>query len=130
MMNNFVWLLSHDEVNQYLAPDLGAAHGLIVQARFLNEGLPDGNCLALAVDLDSLAPDRRALQGLVKELRGPLPYPVAAFGYSLEEDQAQDLRAAGAHVFQHGLCPELFAAIAEQLRRAGSVAALRSASRT
>ena len=67
-MNNFVWLLSHDEVNQYLAPGLGAAYGLDVQARLLKEGLPDGDCRALVVDLDSVAPDRRALRGLVKEL--------------------------------------------------------------
>ena len=105
----FVWLLSHDEVNQYLAPGLGAAHGLVVQPRFLKEGLPDGDCRALVVDLDSVAPDRRALRGLVKELGGRAhAYPVAAFGYGLGEDDLRDLRAAGVQVFQHGLGPELF----------------------
>jgi hypothetical protein len=80
-MTGFVWLLSHDEVNQYLGPDLGAAQGLIVQPRLLNEGLPDGDWGALVVDLDSVAPGRQALQRLVKELSGrPHPYPVAAFG--------------------------------------------------
>jgi hypothetical protein len=113
--NGFVWLLSHDEVNQYLAPGLGAAYGLDVEARFLKEGLPDGDCRALVVDLDSVAPGRLALQRLVKELSGRLhPYPVAAFGYSLEDDQLMDLRAAGIGVFQHGLCPAVFAWIADQ----------------
>jgi hypothetical protein len=113
--NGFVWLLSHDEVNQYLAPDLGAVHGLVVQPRFLKEGLPDGDCRALVVDLDSVAPGRRALGRLVKELSGRLhPYPVVAFGYSLEDDQLMDLQAAGIQVFQHGLGPAVFAAIAEQ----------------
>jgi hypothetical protein len=97
--NPFVWLLSHDEVNQYLAPGLGAAHGLVVQPRWLNEGLPDGDCRGLVVDLDSVAPSRPALQPLVKELSGrPHPYPVAAFGYSLEDDQTIDFRAAGIQV--------------------------------
>jgi hypothetical protein len=113
--NGFVWLLSHDEVNQNMAHDLGAAHGLDVQARLLKEGLPDGDCQALVVDLDSVAPERLALQRLVKELSGrPHPYPVAAFGYSLVDDQLMDLRAAGIQVFQHGLSPAVFAAIAEQ----------------
>ena len=113
--SSFVWLLSHDEVNQYLAPGLGAAYGLIVQPRFLKEGLPDSDCRALVVDLDSVAPGRRALQGLVKELSRRLhPYPVAVFGYSLDDDQIMDLRAAGIGVFQHGLCPEIFAWIADQ----------------
>ena len=113
--NGFVWLLSHDEVNQDLAPGLGAAYGLNVQARFLKEGLPDGDCRALVVDLDSVAPERLALQRLVKELGGrPRPYPIAAFGYSLEDDQIMDLRAAGIQVFQHGLGPAVFAAIAGQ----------------
>ena len=113
--SSFVWLLSHDEVNQYLAPGLGAAYGLIVQPRWLRDGLPDGDCRALVVDLDSVAPERRALQKLVKELSArPHPYPVAAFGYSLEDDQLVDLRAAGIQVFQHGLSPAVFAAIAEQ----------------
>src|SRR6516162_5626523 len=86
--NGFVWLLSHDEVNQDLAPDLGAAYGLDVQARLLKDGLPDGDCQALVVDLDSVAPERLALQEFVKELAGrPHPYPVAAFGYCLEDDQ-------------------------------------------
>ena len=111
----FVWLLSHDEVNQNLAPGLGAAHGLDVQARLLKEGLPDGDCRALVVDLDSVAPSRSALQRLVKELSGrPHPYPVAAFGYSLEDDQIMDLQATGIGVFQHGLCPAVFAWIAGQ----------------
>jgi hypothetical protein len=114
-MNGFVWLLSHDEVNQYLAPDLGAAHGLIVQPRLLNEGLPDGDCKGLVVDLDSVAPGRLALQQLVKELSGRLhSYPVAAFGYSLEDDQIRDLNAASIGIFQHGLCPAVFAWIADQ----------------
>jgi len=114
--NNFVWLLSHDEVNQYLAPGLGAAYGLDVQARLLKEGLPDGDCRALVVDLDSVAPGRLALQRLVKELSGrPHPYPVPAVGYNLEDDQIMDLRAAGILVFQHCLSPAVFAVIAEQL---------------
>ena len=113
--NIFVWLLSDDEVNQYLAPGLGAACGLNVQTRYLTEDLPDGDCRALVVDLDSVAPVRPALQGLVKELIGRShPYPVAAFGYSLEDDQIMDLRAAGIQVFQHGLGPAVFAAIAGQ----------------
>jgi hypothetical protein len=113
--NQFVWLLSHDEVNQDLAYDLGAAHGLDVQPRLLNEGLPDGDCRALVVDLDSVAVGRPALQRLAKELSGRShPYPVAAFGYSLDDDQLMDLRAAGIHVFQHGLGPAVFAAIAKQ----------------
>jgi hypothetical protein len=68
--NRFVWLLSQDEVNQILAPDLGADRGLDVQTRFLKEGLPDGDCRGLVVDLDSVAPGRLALQRLVKELSG------------------------------------------------------------
>jgi hypothetical protein len=113
--HRFVWLLSHDEVNQDLAPSLGAAYGLDVQARFLKEGLPDGDCLALVVDLDSVAPGRREMQRLVKELSGrPQPYPIAAFSYTLDDDQFMDLRAAGIGVFQHCLCPEVFAWIAEQ----------------
>jgi hypothetical protein len=124
--NSFVWLLSHDEVNQYLAHGLGAAHGLNVQPRLLKEGLPDGDCRALVVDLDSVAPGRLALQRLVKELSArPHPYPVAAFGYSLEDDQIIDLRAAGILVFQHCLCPAVFAAIAEQLSDAPSEALVR-----
>jgi hypothetical protein len=111
----FVWLLSHDEVNQNLAPDLGADQGLTVQTRFLNESLPDGNCRALVVDLDSVAPGHLALQKLVKKLSGqPHPYPVAPFGYSLEDDQIMDLRAVRIGVFQHCLCPEIFAWIADQ----------------
>ena len=113
--NCLVWLRSHDEVNQDLARGLGADHGLDVQARFLKEGLPDGDCRALVVDLDSVAPGRLALQRLVKELSArPHPYPVAAFGYNLEDDQIINLRAAGIGVFQHGLSPAVFAAIAEQ----------------
>src|SRR5215475_8698360 len=119
--NGFVWLLSHDEVNQDLAQDLGAAQGLVVQARLLKDGLPDGDCRALVVDLDSVAPERLALQRLVKELGGrPHAYPVAAFGYSLEDDQLVDLRAAGIQVFQHGLAPAVFAALGEQTSRATS----------
>ena len=117
----FVWLLSHDEVNQYLAPGLGAAHGLVVQPRFLKEGLPDGDCRALVVDLDSVAAGRLALQRLVKQLSGrPHPYPVAAFGYSLEDEQISDLRAAGILVLQRGMCPAVFAAIAEWAPHASS----------
>jgi hypothetical protein len=111
--NRFVWLLSHDEVNQYLAPDL--ADDLIVQPLWLKEGLPDDG-RALVVDLDSVAPERLALQQLVKELSGrPHAYPVVAFGYNLGDDQLADLQAAGILVFQHGLGPEVFAAIAELL---------------
>jgi hypothetical protein len=114
-MNRYVWLLSHDEVNQDLAHDLGAAHGLDVQTRLLKEGLPDGDCRALVVDLDSVAPQRLALQRLVKELGGrPHAYPVVAFGYSLQDDQLADLRAAGIQAFQHGLAPAVFAALAGQ----------------
>jgi hypothetical protein len=119
--NSFVWLLSHDEVNQDIALGLGATHGLDVHARFLKEGLPDGDCRALVVDLDSVAPERQALRGLVKELSGrPHPYPVAAFGYGPEDDQLGDLRAAGIQVSQHGLGPEVFAAIAGQTPPASS----------
>jgi len=92
--NRLVCLLSHDQVNQYLAPGLVAAHRLNVQTRFLKERLPDGDCRGLVVDLDSVAPGRPALQRLVKELSGRLrAYPVAVFGYSLEDDQLMDLRA-------------------------------------
>ena len=119
--NGFVWLLSHDEVNQDLAKGLGAAYGLDVQARFLKEGLPDGDCRALVVDLDSVAPERLALHGLVKELGGrPHAYPVVAFGFSPEDDRLMDLRAEGIQVFQHGLGPAVFAAIAEQTSHAPS----------
>jgi hypothetical protein len=111
----FVWLLSHDEVNQNRADGLGADHGLDVQLRLLGEGWPDGDCRALVVDLDSVAPSRLALQKLVKELARRLhSYPLVVFGYSLEDDQLTDLQAAGIRVFQHGLCPALFAAIAGQ----------------
>jgi hypothetical protein len=114
-MNSFVWLLSHDEVNQDLAPGLGAAYGLIVLPRMLKEGLPDGDCRALNVDLDSVAPEHLALQGLVKELgRRPHAYPVMAFGYRPEDDQVTDLRAAGIQLFLHGLGPSVFAVIAEE----------------
>jgi hypothetical protein len=111
----FVCLLSHDEVNQFLASDFGAAHGLDIQMRFLKERLPDSHyCLGLVVDLDSVAPCRHALQRLVKELCCRLhPYPVAVFGYSLEDDQITDLRAAGIRVFQHGLCPAVFGSFHE-----------------
>jgi hypothetical protein len=99
----------------------GAGHGLIVQPRWLREGLPKDKCRALVVDLDSVAPDRRALRGLVKELGGRAhAYPVAAFGYGLGEDDLRDLRAAGVQVFQHGLRPELFTAITEPAPRAPS----------
>jgi hypothetical protein len=110
--NRFVWLLSHDDVNLELARGLGAVHGLDVQARLLKEGLPDGNCLALVVDLDSVAPGRPALRRIVKELSGRShPYPVAAFGYGLEDDQLMDLRAAGIEVFEHCMSAAVFAAI-------------------
>jgi hypothetical protein len=83
--------------------------------RPLKAGLPDGDCQALIVDLDGVAPERLALQGLIEVLgRRPHAYPVLAFGYSPEDDQLKDLRAAGIQVFQHGLGPEVFAAIAEQ----------------
>jgi hypothetical protein len=51
------------------------------------------------------------LQKLVKELsRGPHPYPVVAFGYSLEDEQVRDLQTAGIRVFRHGLEPGMFGA--------------------
>jgi hypothetical protein len=113
-MKGFVWFLSHDQQNQELARELGAPDGLDVQSRFLKEGLLDCNGRGLVVDLDSVAPGRLALQRLVKELSARLhPYPVAVFGYSLEDEQVMDLRAAGIGVFQHGLCPEVFAWIAD-----------------
>ena len=119
--NSFIWLLSHDAVNQDLAYELAAAHGLDVQARLLKEGLPDGDCRALVVDLDSVAPGRRALQRLVKELSGrPHCYPIAAFGFRLEDDQLMDLQAAGILVLQRGLCPAVFTAIAEWTPHASS----------
>ena len=111
-MRRFLWVLSHDEVNQDVAHGLGAAQGVTVQVRHLREGLPDGDGLALIVDLDSVAPDRRARERLVKELSGrPYDYPVVAFGYNLEEDQVMDLRAAGVRVFDHGSGQELFGAV-------------------
>jgi hypothetical protein len=113
--HRLVCLLSHDGVNQILASDLAAAYGLDVQTWFLKDGLPDGDCRTLVVNLDSIARGRLALQRLVKELSGRLhPYPVAVFSYSLEDDQIMDLRAAGIGVFEHGLCPEVFAWIADQ----------------
>jgi hypothetical protein len=113
--NRLVRLLSHDEANQCVAPGLGAAHGFLVQLRFLKEGLPDGDCRALVVDLNSVAPERLALRQLVKELSGrPHAYPVAAFGYNLKDDQIMDLQAAGIRVFLHGLCPAVFAWTADQ----------------
>ncbi len=112
-MAGFIWHLSHDEANQAVAQDLGAEHGLTVQTRLLKEGLPDGDCLVLVVDLDSVATCRRDLERLVKELSGrPYPYPVAAFGYNLQDDQIDDLRAAGIQLFQRGLSPELFRRVA------------------
>jgi hypothetical protein len=91
--SSFVWLLSHDEVNQYLAPVLGAPYELIVQPWWLRDGLPRSVCRALVVDLDSVAPGRRALARLVKKLNGrPRAYPVVAFGYSPEDDQITELR--------------------------------------
>jgi hypothetical protein len=102
-------------VNQWLAPGHAADYPFDVQTRFLKEGLPDGDCWGLVVDRDSVAPGRLALQRLVKELSGrPHPYPLAVFSYSLEDDQIMDLRAARIGVFQHGLCPEIFAWIADQ----------------
>jgi hypothetical protein len=119
--HRLVWLLSHDEVNQDLAPGLAAPPGLHVQPRLLKEGLPDGDCQALVVDLDGVAPSRPILQRLVKQLSGGShPYPVAAFGYSLDDDQISDLRAAGILVFQHCLGPAVFAAIAEWAPHASS----------
>ena len=124
--NNLVSLLSHDEVNHYLASGLGAAYGLEVQMRLLKEGLPYDECQALLVDLDNVAPERLALQRLVKELSGrPHSYPIAAFGYRLEDDQLMDLRAAGILVFQHGLGPAVFAAVAKQLSGTPSKALVR-----
>jgi hypothetical protein len=115
-MNRLVWLLSHDEVNQFLAPGHAARYGFDVQTRFLKEGLPDGNCRGLVVDLDSVAPGRLALQRLVKELSARAhAYPVVAFGYTPDDDQIMDLQAAGIPVFHNGLGPEVFAAIAERL---------------
>jgi hypothetical protein len=112
--NRVVWLLSYDEVNLYLADGLGAAHGLNIQPLLLKEVHPDGDCRALVVDLDSVAPERPALQRLVKQLSGRLhPYLVAVFGYNLEDDQIVHLQAAGILVLQRGLCPAVFAAIAE-----------------
>ena len=113
--NGFICFLSHHEMNLDLALSLRAPDGLDVQTRFLKEGLPDGDCRGLVVDLDSVAPGHLALQRFVKELSGRLnPYPVAVVGYSLEDDQIMDLRAAGIGVFQHGLRPEVFAWIADQ----------------
>ena len=113
--HRFVWLLSHDEVNQYLAPRHADPYDLIPQPRWLKDGLPDGDFRPLVVDLDSVAPGRVALERLVKELIGRLhPYPVAVFGYNLEDHQIMDLRAAGIGVFQHCLCPAVFAWIASQ----------------
>jgi hypothetical protein len=112
-----VYHLSHSEVDQQVARDLGADHGLAVRTRFLREGLPEGDCRALIVDLDSVAPDRRGRQRLVKELSGRQhPYPVAVVSYNLEDGQAEDLRAAGVLVFGHGLGPELFRALAAPAR--------------
>jgi hypothetical protein len=59
--NGFVWLLSHDEVNQDLAPGRSATYGLNVLPQPLKEPLPDGDCQAFDVDLDSAAPDGQAL---------------------------------------------------------------------
>jgi hypothetical protein len=102
-------------VNQHLAPRLAVEHDLIVQPRWLEEGLPDGDCRGLVVDLDSVASGALALARLVKELSGrPHPYLVAVFGYGLEDDEILDLRAAGIGVFQHCLCPAVFAWIAGQ----------------
>ena len=115
-MNGFVWPLSDDEVNQYPDPGMGADSGLNVPARIPEERLPDADCRGPVVDLDSLAPGPCAQQRLVKELsERPYPYPIAAFGYSLENDQIMDLRAAGILVFKHCLVPAVFEAIAEQL---------------
>jgi hypothetical protein len=116
-----LWLLSHDEVNQHLAQDIGAAHGFHVQPRSLKEGLPDGDCQALVVDLDSVGSESLDLQRLMKELsRRQYRYPVVAFGYSVDDEQLLDLRAAGIQVIQYGLCPEVFAAIAEHSANAPS----------
>ena len=116
-------ILSHDEryqnldeLYQRLGRTLGPDARFHVQTRFLKQGLPDGDCRVLVVDLHSVAPERLAFQRLVKELRGrPHPYPVAAFGFSLWDDQFEDLRAAGIKYFRHGLDQEVFAWIAEQL---------------
>jgi hypothetical protein len=113
--HRIVSLLSHDEVNQPLAQDIGAEEGFSVQPRLLKEWLADGDCWPLIVDMDSVAPGRLAQQRLVKELsRRAHPYPVAVFGYNLEDDQISDLRTAGIGVFQHCVCPAVFAWIADQ----------------
>jgi hypothetical protein len=116
-MTLLVYHLSHSEVGQQVARDLGAENGLAVQTRFLRDRLPEGDCRALIVDLDSVAPDRRGRQRLVKELSGrPRPYPVAVVSYNLEDGQAEALRAAGVRVFEHGLGPELFRALTAPTR--------------
>jgi hypothetical protein len=98
---------------------MGAACGLNVLGRFPEERLPDGDCQGLIVDLDNVTPHRRALDRLVKELSGrPTAYPVAVFGWGLEDDQIMELRDAGILAFQRCMCPEVFAAIAEQLSEA------------
>jgi hypothetical protein len=113
--HRFVWLLSHDEVSHYWARYHADRYKLIPQPRWLKDGLPHGDFRPLVVDLDSVAPGRVALERLVKELIGrPHPYPVAVFGYNLEDHQIMDLRAAGIGVFQHCLCPAVFAWIASQ----------------
>jgi hypothetical protein len=120
-MHRFVWFVSDDEVNQWLAPGMGAACGHNVLGRFPEEGLPDGDCRGLIVDLDRVGPESLALQRLVKELSGRQHcYPVVAFGYSLDDEQIMALRAAGIQVIQHGLCPAVFAAIAEHSANAPS----------
>jgi hypothetical protein len=114
-MTQRIYHLTHDPANDAASHELASAHRLTPEPRFLKEGLPDGDCRALVVDLDSVAPERRALQRLVKELSERLhPYPVAVFSYSLEDDQILELRAAGIQVFPHGLCPAMFTVIAVQ----------------
>jgi hypothetical protein len=120
-IHRFVWLLSNDDVNQWLAPGMGDACGLNVLGRFPEEGLPGGDCGGLVVDLDSVAAGRRELKRLVKELSRRLyPYPVAVFSFSLQDEQILDLRDAGILVFQRCMCPAVFAAIAQHLSDAPS----------
>jgi hypothetical protein len=118
-MSRFVWFLSDDEVNQFLAPGMGAACELNVVVRFPEEGLPEDDCRGLVMDVDSMAPALSAQQWLVKELSGR-PYPIVVFGWGLHDEQLMDFRAAGIKAFQHGMCPAVFAAIAKRSANAAS----------
>jgi hypothetical protein len=115
----FEWLLSHDEVNQSLAPGLGAAYGLDVQARLLKEGLPDGDC--------------RALEAVQQQGRAAATQEVLAELARLLGGEDRDGRAAAARAIRdlgsvaatpailEGLCPLLRAAEAD-LREAAAAA--------